>query len=119
VGSICCNLVPSPAPGRVFDALKAIRARPDVADVRVAVTAFDDPAWPFSDTVWVLTGAPAEAVPGSFPEPLRPDEVWEGWGDGAGLERCEVPAGVRPGSGRSGAGGVADSTARSFTRGCS
>jgi hypothetical protein len=58
--------------------LKAIRARPEVADVRVAVAMFDSPDWPFSETVWVMTSASPETVWSWFPEDLRPDETWAG-----------------------------------------
>jgi hypothetical protein len=51
-GSICCNLTPTPEPAEVYEVLKGIRSRSDVADVRVQITMFDDPDdWPFSDTV--------------------------------------------------------------------
>ena len=45
---------------------------PDVADVRVQVSLFDDPAWPSSDTVWVVTSAPPPEVESWFAEALRP-----------------------------------------------
>ncbi len=77
--------------------LERIAARPDVADVRVQITMFDDPeGWPFSDTVWVITSAGASDVATWFDEDVRPDDCWEGWTDGTAFEPCEVPAGMRP-----------------------
>ena len=51
IGSIGCNLIPTPPPAEFYTLLKGIAARADVADVRVQVTMFDDPEWPFSDVV--------------------------------------------------------------------
>src|SRR5262245_15811481 len=62
VGSICCNLSPTPTPAEVYTVLSRIAARPEVSDVRVQVTMFDDPEWPFSDTVWVITNSDPAAV---------------------------------------------------------
>src|SRR5437762_2818753 len=73
-GSIGCNLNPTPTPAEFHDLLAGIAARPDVADVRVQVTYFDDPEWPFSDTVWVITSATPEEVAGWFDESVRPDD---------------------------------------------
>jgi hypothetical protein len=50
-GSIGCNLNPTPTAAEFYALLRAIAARPDVADVRVQITMFDVPEWPFSDTV--------------------------------------------------------------------
>jgi hypothetical protein len=62
VGSIGCNLIPTPTPAEFHLLLSRIAARRDVGDVRVEVTMFDDPDWPFSDTVWIITSATAEEV---------------------------------------------------------
>jgi hypothetical protein len=96
VGSICCNLSPIPEPAQVHAILKAIEARPDVAAVRVKVTMFDDPAWPFSDTVYVMTTVSPEEVDSWFGEELRPDEVWEGFASGETYEAYDIPTGFRP-----------------------
>lgn len=96
VGSICCNLIPTPMPDEVYKALRAILARPDVADVRVQITSFDDIRWPFSDTVWVITMSRPDEVMGWFPEGLRPDQCTLGWTEGLVFERCRVPVGMHP-----------------------
>jgi hypothetical protein len=96
IGSIGCNLTPTPEPAKFYDLFKRIAARPDVADVRVQVTMFDDSDWPFSDTVWVITRAGSEEVAGWFDEAVRPDECWSGWTEGVAFEPCPVPPGMRP-----------------------
>ena len=95
-GSICCNLDSCPPPAQVFHALKAIRERNEVADVRVQVTAFDDPEWPFSDTVWIMTKANSEEVASWIPDELAPDECWEGWIESQVYEAYDVPADTHP-----------------------
>ena len=96
VGSICCNLSPPPTPAQVYAVLRGIAARPDVADIRVVITMFDDPEWPFSDTVYVMTTASPEEVASWFDEDLRPDEVWEGFVSGETYEPYMPPSGFRP-----------------------
>lgn len=95
VGSIGCNLFPAPAPSQIHAVLQAIARRPEVSDVRVQITAFDDPEWPFSDTVYVMTSASPEAVSSWFPEELAPDETWSGFVDQA-YEPYVVPTGTEP-----------------------
>jgi hypothetical protein len=73
--------------------LQAIARRPEVSNVRVQITAFDDPDWPFSDTVYVMTSA--EEVSTWFPEELAPDETWSGFLDQA-YEPYSVPVGFEP-----------------------
>jgi hypothetical protein len=94
-GSIGCNLDPMPSPEQFYDLFKAIARRPEVKDIRVQITAFDDPSWPFSDTVYVMTSASPEEVATWFPEELRPDETWEGFVDQP-YEPYEPPAGTKP-----------------------
>lgn len=96
VGSIGCNLSPAPGPAAFRRVLEAIAARPEVADVRVQVSMFDDPDWPFSDTIWVLTSAHADTAAPWFPEGLRPDDVFVGWPTGDPVETCAVPPGTQP-----------------------
>jgi hypothetical protein len=96
VGSICCNCTPTPEPSEMYAVLKQIRQRPDVADVRVQITMFDDPDWPFSDTVWVVTSAAAEEVKSWFAESIAPNETWAGWTDDVAFEPLPIPAGMQP-----------------------
>jgi hypothetical protein len=96
IGSIGCNLTPMPELSEFYEMLRRIAARPEVADVRVQITMFDDPDWPFSDTVWVITNAAPEQVTEWFDEAMRPDECWSGWTDGMKFEPCSVPAGMQP-----------------------
>ncbi len=96
-GSIGCNLNPMPTVAEFHQLLKVIAARPDVFEVRVQITMFDNPdEWPFSDTVWVITSASPEEVAAWFDEAVRPDECSVGWPEGLALEPCEVPPGMNP-----------------------
>ena len=96
VGSIGCNLSPVPTPSEFHKLLSRIAARPDVADVRVEITMFDDPEWPFSDTVWVITSANPKEVSTWFEENVQPDQCKKGWTEGIRFEPCEVPPGMTP-----------------------
>lgn len=96
VGSIGCNLTPTPTPAEFNQLLSSIARRLDVADVRVQVTMFDDPEWPFSDTVWVFTSAAPEEVASWFPKALRPDECSLGWTEGVEYEPYTLPVGMHP-----------------------
>lgn len=95
VGSIGCNLLSAPGPEQFLELFKSIAGRPDVKDVRVQVTAFDDPSWPFSDTVYVMTSASPEEVASWFPDDLKPDETWEGFVEQP-YEPYKAPPGTKP-----------------------
>jgi hypothetical protein len=95
-GSIGCNLVSAPTPSQFYEILRSIRDKEDVANVFVQVTAFDDPEWPFSDTVWIMTSSPENKVRSWFPDELSPDEVWSGWLDGQEYEPVHIPSGMEP-----------------------
>jgi len=96
-GSIGCNLWPNtPSPGAFYDLFKRILARVDVKDIRVQVTTFDDPEWPFSDTVYIMTTASPEEVAAWFDAGFAPDEVFEGFNPDETYEEYVVPDGVRP-----------------------
>lgn len=95
-GSIGCNLDPMPEPKQFYQLLHTIAARPDVADVRVQITMFDDQDWPFSDTVWVITSASPDSVRSWFPAKWRPDDVQSGWTEGMRYESVAIPAGTKP-----------------------
>ena len=94
VGSIGCNLEGSPAPARIHELLKEIAERPEVEDVRVQITLFDEPTWPFSDTVFIMTSASPEVVESWFPENLRPDDMGVGFPEGVAFEPYEKPPGT-------------------------
>ena len=96
VGSIGCNLPTAPTPDEMHEALKRIAERPDVADVRIQITQFDDPDWPFSDTVFVFTSSTPEEVLEWFPEDMAPDETWDGFDPSVRYEPYAVPNGARP-----------------------
>jgi hypothetical protein len=96
VGSIGCNLTPTPRPSEIYQLLKCIAARPEVADVRVQITMFDVPEWPFSDTVLVITSAAPEEVADWFEEEVRPDECYHGWAEGYTFEPYSLPPGMHP-----------------------
>lgn len=95
-GSIWCNLSSAPEPEQVFEILKGIRSRSNVADVRIEVTMFDDPDWPFSDCIWVITSATPEEVQTWFDDDFAPDDVWSGWNSDRTFEHVEVPTGMQP-----------------------
>ena len=95
-GSIWCNCIPPPTPEQARNVLEGISARPEVVDVRVEVSMFDDPGgWPFSEAVYVVTSASPVQVKAWFPKRLTPGDVWVGWRDGFTFEPLAVPAGLQ------------------------
>jgi hypothetical protein len=94
-GSIGCNVSGAPTPAQFREMFEHIARQPTVRDVRIQITAFDEPEWPFSDTVYIMTSVPLEQVGRWFPEHLRPDELWEGFSDTVRYEPYVVPAGTR------------------------
>ena len=94
-GSIGCNLEVIPHPREFFKLLKNIQDRSDVLDIRIQITAFDVPEWPFTDTIYIMTMATEAEVESWFPEHLKPDDVWEGFVDQE-YEPYDVPTGSRP-----------------------
>jgi len=95
VGSIGCNLESTPTPAQFYELFRVIGQRPEVKDIRVQITAFDVPEWPFSDTVYILTSASPDEVASWFPKELAPDETWEGFVDQP-YEPYLIPEGTRP-----------------------
>lgn len=95
VGSIGCDLDGSPTPERFYELFKKMACRPEVKDIRVQITMFDDPDWPFSDQVYVLRSAAPDEVRTWFPEELMPDEVHVAE-LGPQFEPYAIPAGMRP-----------------------
>lgn len=96
IGSIGCNLPGAPTPREMYDVLQRIADRSDVADVRVQITQFDVPEWPFSDTVFIFTTATPDEVLAWFPEELAPDETWDGFHPSVQYEPYSIPEGTRP-----------------------
>lgn len=96
LGSIGCNLDPAPTPAEFEGMLRELLKRPEIAEIRVQISMFDDPAWPFSDTVWLMTSAKLQDILTWFPEEFFPDSITEGWGAGQVYEAVEVPQGTRP-----------------------
>ncbi len=94
-GSIGCNLEAAPSPMQFHALFQAIAQRPEVKDIRICITFFDDPDWPFTDTVYIMTLASEDEVRSWFPEELAPDSVDAGFVEGQPYERYTVPAGVR------------------------
>lgn len=80
LGSIGCNLGSEQPPiSEFYRVLKGIRSQPEVQDVLVRISDFDDPSsWPFTDTVYIIASAPARQVE-EWVAPLKPDEVHPEW----------------------------------------
>ena len=95
VGSIGCNLPGEPLPSQLRSVLDSLARRPDVMDVRVRISAFDDPDWPFADTVFLMTTAKPQEVAEWFPEDLAPDETWEGFHEDETYEPYTTPPGCK------------------------
>lgn len=95
VGCIGCNLETAPSPDQFYKLFQEIARRPEVKDIRVQITAFDLPEWPFTDTVYIMTSAPPVVVVTWFSEELKPDETWEGFVDQP-FEPYEVPTDCMP-----------------------
>jgi hypothetical protein len=95
-GSIGCNLDPMPKPSEFRALLQSVLDREEVKDVRVQITMFDDPAWPFSDTVWVMTTVSPDEVRSWFSEDNEPDDTWAGFNEGETYEDYAVPDGCQP-----------------------
>jgi hypothetical protein len=98
-----------PAPSEFYELFRQIRERPDVHDVLVQVTQHDMPGeWPFTDTVWIITGAAPATVSDWLGRRFAADELALGWdklaicwpeGEEAEirpLEPYSVPPGLRP-----------------------
>ena len=76
-GSIGCNLLEHPGVDAFANCLRAIEARDEVQTVGMLMIesmAEDDDAWPFSDTVLVLTSAEPADVEG-WVASLEPDDT--------------------------------------------
>ena len=91
LGSICCNLHPTPRPQELHELFRDFEAKPEVDRVLIQVSAFDDPDWPFCDTAWVITTASEGNVGSWFPDHLRPNEVWMGYIGDEEYENVDIP----------------------------
>ena len=79
-GSIGCNIIPYPGLDQFYGVLKSIRSRDNVQDVLIVIHSVEDEeSWPFSESIWILTTA-SEAEVLEWMKPLKPDEIWQGWG---------------------------------------
>ena len=79
LGSIGPNLTHHLGMQTFFTELKAIRSRPDVQDVFVAIHELnEDTIWPFSECIYILTSAPTKEV-STWMQKLQPSEISEGW----------------------------------------
>jgi hypothetical protein len=79
-GSIGCNLIPYPGLDQFYSVLKSIRSSDGVQDVLIEVHSIEDEeSWPFSESIWILCRA-SEAQVKDWMKPLKPDEIWQGWG---------------------------------------
>jgi hypothetical protein len=92
---LLCNSSAEPDNDTVLDVFRSIRERPEVHDIRIAITQCDDGEWPFSDKVVVVTNADDETVMSWLPEGFEPDEVWEGYVDHLKSEVVAAPPGYR------------------------
>lgn len=93
LGSIGCNLLSEPTPEQFYRLFSEFLQRSNVMDIRVQITMFDVPEWPFSDTVYIMTTASPDEVIDWFPDSLRPDETWLGFAVDQEYEPYVVPVG--------------------------
>lgn len=63
-------MTPEQSPQTIYHHLQKIRERNDVSDVLVEITMFDDPDWPFSESILVITSASPEEVQCWFVEEI-------------------------------------------------
>ncbi|MFB9978087.1 hypothetical protein ACFSQQ_33340 [Mesorhizobium kowhaii] len=92
---LLCNSHEAPDNDMVLVAFKSIRDKPEVHDVRIAITQCDTKEWPFSDKVVVITRASEDDVIGWLPSGFEPDDTWEGDVDHLPAEKIEIPPGFR------------------------
>ena len=81
-GSIWCNLAVETPQGRIMptpamarEVLEQIRSRPEVDDLRVAVSDIDDPDWPFAEVVILVTSVDVFTVRKWFYSDVAPDAI--------------------------------------------
>jgi hypothetical protein len=93
--SIWCNLQSPLSPDRIFDILKGMRDRGNVADVFILVKQYDggEEEWPSSDTVYVITPADPGEVLSWLDREYAPDEYWLVTKPGE-LKKLRIPDGM-------------------------
>jgi hypothetical protein len=97
LGSIGCNLIDHPGLSAFSETLLNIREKPNVQDVLVEIKDIEEESegiWPFSDTIYIITGATREEVAG-WVSILDPDEVQEGFGYGTPSLAPDIQPGMR------------------------
>ena len=97
--SMGANLSHDEHPGiqAFYRLLHSIRDRPDVQGVFVELRHYDGAdEWPYSDTVFIVTSAPRDAIESSLAE-LHPTEILEGWGVRPEIKTPLLESQLRPG----------------------
>ncbi len=97
--SMGANLSDDEHPGiqGFYRLLHSIRDRPDVQGVFVELRHYDGAdEWPYSDTVFIVTSAPRDAIESSLAE-LHPTEILEGWGVRPEIKTPLLESQLRPG----------------------
>jgi hypothetical protein len=81
----------------VLVTLQLIRQRPQVRDVRMAITDLDSGfvGWPLSDKVVIITSASNDEVISWLPVGFEPDGIWDYDLEYLPSEHIEVPSGHR------------------------
>lgn len=86
-----------PALSECYSILQDIRAQPDVQDVLVAIYETpdaddegDSDAWPYSETVYILTSAARDEV-AAWVATLLPDDIGDTWSCGTGIKPNAAP----------------------------
>ena len=91
-GSIGCNVIPYPGPARFYDVLKSIRSKENVQEVLIVIHSIEDEEyWPFSESIWILAQA-SESEVMEWMKPLKPSEIWQGWGKAGKPPAAPEPA---------------------------
>jgi hypothetical protein len=95
--SIGCNLGDKqPAIQEFHAVLASLRERPEVQDILVRVyDADDDTSWPYTDTVYVISSLPQNAIESAL-ERLRFDQVSAEWMYGKPASAPEPKPGFTP-----------------------
>jgi hypothetical protein len=97
MGSIGYNFgARQPAPSEFYSFFKRIRARRDVADVRVEISQHDDPeAWPVTDTIWIVTSASDSDVSAWLGDRFAADDLLNGLPPDRKFDALSIPAKMR------------------------